>query len=250
MRDLIKNCKNIDISKTIMFCFPFAGVGAAYFNRWIKYFKDDIVVCPIHLPGREEKIMEDPYVNMELLIDDLFEEISNYSSNNIILFGHSMGAKIAYEIAKKLELASYPAKQLIISGSRVPHIPESNPIYNLPDEEFIKAIVRFDGTPKEILYNKELLKFFLPMLKADFTMDEKYHTTEVVKLSCQITAFGGISDKEADEEAMKEWKEYTKSNFKIFMFEGKHFFIRDKEAEILNIISQGIRGFKKLGEIE
>ncbi|AGX42685.1 thioesterase II family protein [Clostridium saccharobutylicum] len=242
-KQLIKGTAGIKANGKILVCFPFAGGGASTYNGWKRSLDEVANVYSVQLPGREDRIMEEPYKDMRKLVEDITEELCLCSNNAIYLFGHSMGAKIAYEVARSMEASGRMVKMLIVSGSRVPHILESNPIYNLPDEQFAKAIVRFDGIPKEILDNKELLKFFLPMLKADFTMDEKYHTTEVVKLSCPITAFGGISDKEADEEAMNKWQEYTKSHFKIFMFEGKHFFIRDKEAEILNIILHQIKSF-------
>lgn len=242
MEKLIKNCENISNEKPIMFCFPFAGGGARAYSSWIESFKEDVVVCPIQLPGREEKIMETPYTDMKVLIKDLIEEINTYTKNKIIIFGHSMGAKIAYEVAKALQLMNKNIEQLIISGSRVPHILEPNPIYHLSDEEFKNELKRFDGTPKEIIENKELLDFFLPMLRADFTMDETYCTPEVVKLSCPILALGGTLDKEADEGAMSKWEEYTTSKFEISMFEGAHFFIRDKEEEVKTRIRNIIKG--------
>ncbi len=107
------------------------------------------------------------------------------------LWGHSMGGKIAYELEKRLEAAGYTAKCLFISGSRVPSIPEPNPIYHLPDEEFKRELGRFEGTPKEILENQELLDFFLPMLRADFTMDETYYDKAGIVLHTPIAAFGG-----------------------------------------------------------
>ncbi|ENK0838614.1 thioesterase [Clostridium botulinum] len=243
MKNLIKGYENIISQKPIMFCFPFAGGGAGAYSSWINYFQENVVVCPIQLPGREEKIMETPYVDMKVLIEDLVQEINKYNQHKIIIFGHSMGAKIAYEVAKRLEFKNHSVEQLIVSGSRVPHILEPDPIYHLPDEEFEKELARFEGTPKEILENKELLKFFLPMLRADFTMDETYCISEVVKLSCPILALGGTLDKEAYEEDILKWNEYTKSDFAICMFEGGHFFIKDKEEEVKNKIFHIIKDF-------
>ena len=79
-----------------------------------------------------------------------------------------MGGKIAYELEKYLEKDGYQAQCLFVSGSRIPSIPEPNPIYFLSDETFKRELGRFEGTPKEILENQELLDFFLPMLRADF----------------------------------------------------------------------------------
>ena len=91
--------------------------------------------------------------------------------------------------------------------------PRTNQIYHLPDDEFKKALGRFEGTPKEILENQELMDFFLPMLRADFTMDETYYDKELTVLQSPIEAFGGRKDREADEKAMKEWRKYTERAF-------------------------------------
>ncbi|CVI64911.1 Linear gramicidin dehydrogenase LgrE [Clostridiales bacterium CHKCI001] len=237
MEKLIKNREKIHNGDKVLFCFPFAGGGAAAFNSWVTFFATDTVVCTIQLPGREERIMEKPYTDMRILVEDLYKLIHQYDNHQLYFFGHSMGAKIAYEVAKKLESEGKTLEHLIVSGSRVPHLPEQNPIYHLNDEEFEQGIARFDGTPQEILENKELMSFFLPMLRADFIMDETYYTQKIEKLSCPITALGGTFDKEADEHAVLQWKEYALKNFQAYFFEGGHFFIREKEQEVLKKIA-------------
>lgn len=136
---------------------------------------------------------------------------------------------------KKYKMAAgYTAKCLFISGSRVPSIPEPNPIYHLPDEAFKRELGRFEGTPKEILENQELLDFFLPMLRADFTMDETYYDKAGVVLHTPISAFGGEKDDEADESAILEWGKYTDNDFNYRIFPGGHFYLRDCEDEVIS----------------
>lgn len=240
LEKLIKNCGKICLGNKILFCFPFAGGGPAAFNEWIRVLKKlvNVTVCPIQLPGREERIMETPYVDMKLLIDDLYQVISKYSEYKLFFFGHSMGAKVAYEVAKRMEENGNIISHLIVSGSRTPHIPEPNPIYQLNDEDFKKGIERFEGTPKEILDNEELMGFFLPMLRADFTMDETYSTKNNTVLRCPITAFGGTLDKEADKNAILQWKEYTSNDFQTYFYEGGHFFIKEREREVLDRVAE------------
>lgn len=236
---LIKNIEDISCKSKVLFCLPFAGGGSSAFRMWVEKFQGKkMVVCPVQLPGREEKIMEEPYCDMEELLDDLFEQIKPYNGNELFLFGHSMGAKLSYELAKRLEENDIRVAGLIVSGSRVPHIPEPHPICHLPSKEFEKEISRFDGTPKEILENKEILEFFLPMLRADFIMDETYYTKEVKKLECPIVAFGGREDNEAEEEAIMQWEEYTKNVFRYEMFSGGHFFVREQEEKILGRLQE------------
>ena len=125
---LIKNTENISKEKITLFCLPFAGGGASAYNQWAKKMQGKVTVCPVQLPGREERIMEKPYIDMSVMLDDLEEAVRKVVYGPYALWGHSMGGKIAYELEKRLEAAGYTAKCLFISGSRVPSIPEPNPI--------------------------------------------------------------------------------------------------------------------------
>ena len=191
----------------------------------------------IQLPGRENRISEPMYASVDEIMPDLLEAVGEIVKEKFILFGHSMGAKIAYELEKRLEQSGIYARHLIVSGSRPPHIPEPNPICNLPKREFIRELTRFAGTPKEILGNEEMMNFFIPLLRADFEMDEKYLRKNKVKLECSINAFCGENDTEATETDMQEWGEYT-SDFALEVFAGDHFFIKSnaKTVQSLNEI--------------
>lgn len=233
---LVKNYENIVDSKVSLFCFPFAGGGASAYNNWVKRMQDALTVCPIQLPGREERIMEKPYNDMNVMLDDLEKALLNVINGPYALWGHSMGGKIAYELEKRLERHRYTAKCFFVSGSRAPHIPEPDPIYHLSDTGFKKKLGRFEGTPKELLDNQELLDFFLPMLRADFTMDETYCINTTVLLQSPIIAFGGEADREADAEEMKAWNAYTSDYFDYQMFHGGHFYIREYEEEVIHAV--------------
>jgi len=239
---LVKNYNQIRPDRATLFCFPFAGGGASAYNSWVQKMKDKVTVCPIQLPGREERIMEKPYNNMTDMLDELEETIWKCIRGPYAFWGHSMGGKIAYELERRMEKRGKTAQCFLVSGSRIPSIPEPNPIYHLPDDEFKKALGRFEGTPKEILENQELLDFFLPMLRADFTMDETYHDKKLTVLQSPIEAFGGRKDREADEEAMKEWRKYTKRAFHCHMFEGGHFYIREQEEDVLSEVQKCLLG--------
>ncbi len=239
---LVKNYNQICSGRATLFCFPFAGGGASTYNFWIQKMKGKVTVCPIQLPGREERIMEKPYNNMTDMLDELEETIWESIRGPYAFWGHSMGGKIAYELEKRMEKRGKTAQCFLVSGSRIPSIPEPNPIYHLSDDEFKKALGRFEGTPKEILENQEMLDFFLPMLRADFTMDETYYDKEITVLRSPIEAFGGRKDREADEEAMKEWRKYTEKTFHCHMFEGGHFYIREQEEAVLLEVQKCLLG--------
>lgn len=136
-----------EIAKLNLLCFPYAGAGASVYYRWKEYFGNKVMIYAIQLPGRENRISEPMYASVDEIMPDLLEAVGEIVKEKFILFGHSMGAKIAYELEKRLEQSGIYARHLIVSGSRPPHIPEPNPICNLPKREFIRELTRFAGTP-------------------------------------------------------------------------------------------------------
>lgn len=237
---LIKNIDKIKYHKPVLFCFPYAGGGASVYNKWIQSLEDVVTVCSVQLPGREDRISEKPYIDMNKALDDLEEIIATHKNLSYYLWGHSMGGRMAYEFEKRLERKGFLAKGMFVSGSRAPHILEKDPIYHLPDDAFKEKLARFDGTPREILENQMLFDFFLPLLRADFTMDETYEMKEKVILNTPIYAFCGDLDREANQEEMSAWEKYTSIEFQLKMFSGGHFFIKEQEEAVVRCIKQTI----------
>lgn len=237
---LLKNVANIS-TDTVMICFPFAGGGASAYINWTNKIDKSVSLCPVQLPGREELFAEPAFTSMKEAVAALMIPIAALAEEkSIILFGHSMGARIAYEVAKALQKKGVYVKYLFVSGSPTPDVPEALPIYNLDDEEFVEGLKRFDGTPKEILENREILSVFLPMLRADFTLIDTYCESEVTVLKCPIMSFGGDSDNDAKPEEVREWGKYTNTRFDYKIYPGGHFFIKEHEDNLLRTINQAI----------
>lgn len=222
-----------------LFCFPYAGGGASAYRGWTNALPDDVGVYPIQLPGRENRITEQALCEMEVLVEAISEAIYPYLDRPFIFFGHSMGTRIAFELARtvrrKWELQ--PCR-LIVSGSSAPHIPEPKPLHHLSDDEFVRELGRFSGTPKAILQSRELMNLFLPVLRADFTVDETYVYAEEATLDCPISAFGGTVDTEANREEIEAWVRHTSSAFTLEMIEGDHFFLTTKRELLLQSVAR------------
>ncbi|HEK9936947.1 TPA: thioesterase, partial [Streptococcus equi subsp. equi] len=172
--------KEMENTKASLFVFPFAGGGVSSFRRWGNQFKD-INLFVAQYPGRENRFSEKAISNIEELVKGLFEDLKmTFDFNSpYYFFGHSMGTKIAYELALKIKENGLPNPNgIIISAGRAPCYKEPNPIYHLDDEGFIEGLRRYDGTPNEILDNKDLIGIFLPTLRADFIIDEDYQDTK------------------------------------------------------------------------
>ncbi|MCG8564905.1 MAG: alpha/beta fold hydrolase [Desulfobacterales bacterium] len=221
-----------------LFCFPYAGGGASVYRQWQQYLPQDIQVCAVQPPGRENRISESPYQNVFELVSATAVAIRPYLERPFAFFGHSTGALVAFELARKLRAAGLASPEILfVSGSRPPHIPEPNPIHHLPDPEFIEGLRRFSGTPEELLQNKELMEVYTPILRADLALEETYIHPQEFPLQIPMAALGGTSDQEAPKSILGGWKNHTTSHFSLKLFQGNHFYLRKKYPELLAHIS-------------
>lgn len=226
-----------------LFCFPYAGGSCNIYYKWEKYIPSNIILNPIELPGHGEKIDLEPLESMEDITKAVIEEIKDSckfeEGENYVLFGHSMGTMIICELIRQLKSEGYPQPvHVFMSGRFPPHIPEKTMIHNLPDSEFLRAIINMGGIPKDVVSNKLLLEFFLPILRADYTAVEKYSYTQDEKWDFPISVFLGKEDIEVKNYDYMAWKLYTASDCKFYEFNGNHFFINDFTEEITGLINQ------------
>src|SRR5258708_2622210 len=175
-------------AKLRLFCFPSAGGGASVFRGWGEHLPPGVAVLPVRLPGRETRLGEPPFDLMEQLIEALREAIAPYLDQPFAFFGHSLGAAIAFELARTLP---DPPACLLVSGARAPqlrrdHVPPPPPA----DEGLIQELRRLDGIPQELLDNQELMQLALPALRADTALYRNYVYTEGPPLACDIRAYG------------------------------------------------------------
>jgi surfactin synthase thioesterase subunit len=223
-----------------LFCFPYAGGSALVYRDWHRILPRSIGVYSIQLPGRGDRLAEPPFLDLLALIEPLTEAIKPYLDRPFAFFGHSMGALIAFELARKLrrEYSAEPA-HLFVSGRRAPQLPDSDSVtYNLGDREFIEELRRLNGTPKEMLENPELMQLMGPVLRADFQACQTYVYTDSPPLRCPITVFGGLRDNDVTREFLQPWRNHTSVSFALRLLPGDHFFIHSSEAILLRMIAQ------------
>lgn len=229
-----------------LFCFPHAGGGASVYKSWAERLPEEIEVCAIQLPGREERLSETAYTRMPNLIWSLAHALHPHlEAKPFAFFGHSMGGFVSFEMARHLRaLGDTGPVKLFVAAQRAPHLPDPDPyVHNLPDEQFIEKLRTLNGTPQEVLQNAEVLEFALPLLRADFAVCETYHYVEEAPLSCPIKAFGGVADKEISYDQLAAWREQTTSSFTVRMFAGDHFFVESERDLLLRTISQELLPF-------
>jgi surfactin synthase thioesterase subunit len=209
-----------------LFCFPYAGGGASIYRSWVGRFPQWIDVCPVQLPGREERLGEAAFTNMDALCTAVFQRLTPYFDMPIALFGHSMGALIAYHLATRLRERGRGPVHLIVSAHPAPHCPLSRPpSYNLPDVAFAERLRCLNGTSELVLQNPELMELMRPLLRADFELSECTPRRLRELLECPVTALGGLADREIVRAQLEAWREVTRGAFRLHMIPGDHFYL-------------------------
>ena len=223
-----------------LFCFPYAGGGAGIFKDWPSLLSRQIDVCPVQLPGREQRLRELPYTRLSLLVRAIHHSLSPLFKEPFALFGHSMGALIAFELARRLSNEQKcNLHYLFVGGHRAPQIPDREPpLHVLSDEAFIQRLRNYSGTPEMVLEHPDFIKVFLPLLRADFAVCETYQYLEGEPLSCPLSVFGGIEDHDVWQDDLSAWAKQTQGLFKKTMLPGNHFFLHAAQAELLGIVEK------------
>ncbi|MEW6496027.1 MAG: thioesterase II family protein [Cyanobacteriota bacterium] len=225
-----------------LFCFHYAGGGAAIFRTWSDSLPGSVEVCAIELPGRGTRLMESPFTHIEPLVQNLASALLPYLDKPFAFFGHSMGGLISFELTRLLRREyNLSPVHLFVSGHRAPQIPDSDPpIHNLPESAFLEELRHLNGTPTAVLENAELMQLFLPTLRADFSVVETYAYRPEPPLQCPITVFGGLQDLEASCDELEAWREQTNNSFVLQMFPGDHFFLQSAQQLVLQSLSQAL----------
>jgi medium-chain acyl-[acyl-carrier-protein] hydrolase len=223
-----------------LFCFPYAGGTAAIYRQWPDLVPPNVEVYVAHLPGRAGRLQDPPFTRLLSLVEEIAPAVRPFLDKPFAFFGHSMGALISFELARRLQRdrAPMPA-QLFLSGRSAPHIPDVDKrTFDLPEPEFIEELRRLNGTPKEVLEHPELMLLMIPLLRADFSVCQTYQYEKGPPLDCPITIFGGLQDHEVPREHLEGWREHTSSTFKLRMLPGDHFFLNSAQALLLKTLSQ------------
>lgn len=230
----------IDHAETTLFCLPFAG-GSAYSFREFQPFADDsLQIAAIDLPGRGRRFCEPLLKNLHDMADDAFGQVrEGLNGGAYAIYGHSMGAWIAYLLVKRIiREGCPPPRHLFVSGRACPSVRGKEKNWHLlPRAEFLEILKRFGGTSREVIENQELMELFEPVLRADFQALAEYAHETCEPLAVPMTVLWGSGDNVARSDALG-WQEETTQAFSFLEFDGGHFFIFRHAAEIVRIFSR------------
>ncbi|PES85690.1 thioesterase [Bacillus cereus] len=227
------------MQKTKLFCFPHAGGSAFSYAKWKNYFNPYIEVVPVELAGRGFRIEESLYQSMEEAVNDVYTSIVKQIEHSpYILYGHSMGSLIAYEVARKIQDSKNVLPEfLVLSGRNHPNSKIKNIRHNLSNEQLKREVIAMRGTPSGVLQSEELMEIFLPILRADFKIVETYiHDNNIQPCDIDFLIFNGENDEFTTYDQVIKWERYTSKMCTFHSFEGNHFFLNENIGKMANSI--------------
>lgn len=230
-------------AKLRLFCFPHAGGGASVYSLWHRLLPE-IEVTAVQLPGHENRISEPLCTEMRQIVDGLYQafcenlQLCVDSDQPFVFLGHSMGALLAFELARSLRSHQLPMPALlIVSGHRAPHLLSTDePIHQLPERQFLQKLAEFEGTPAAILAMPEFREVWLPVIRADFELCEGYQYASQPPLNLPIVALYGKDDPQIEATEMEAWSQHSHCPFVSYPLPGEHFYLHTHRNEFISLL--------------
>lgn len=219
-------------------CFPHAGGSASSFLSFSRSLAAVLEVAAVQYPGRQERRREPCFGSMTDLAEQIFTVLKPSTDRPLALFGHSMGAIAAFEVARRLEdeLDISPVA-LFVSGRRAPSRYRAEYVHQQDDDGLVAEIKALSGTDIRVLDNEELLQMVLPAIRSDYKAIETYQYQDGPKLHCPIHAFVGDADPRATIEEVTAWDKHTTGQFTLSVFPGGHFYLNEHQADIAKTVT-------------
>lgn len=220
-----------------LFCLPCAGASATVYLRWRRLVPGWITIEPVELPGRGSRMREPFQEDCRTLTADLCDRVMSVSSGQYALFGHSMGALLAYGIVRGLLARKVvPPLALLVAGCEAPVCQDSERYAGMQDHDALMSDLReLGGTPEAVFDEPELLAMTLDLLRADYRICGSFRYERLLRLPVPVHAFGGRADS-IDASELYAWQRETSRSFTLDWFEGGHFFLRQSEERFLSVL--------------
>ncbi|MET8974173.1 alpha/beta fold hydrolase [Streptomyces sp. NPDC004539] len=223
---------------TKLICLPYAGAGASFYRSWSGAELE--IVAP-QLPGRERLIDDEPYRDVHRAIDGLMSQL-DLGGGRFALFGHSLGAVLAYELAHRLVgMPGVEVVHLFVSGSPEPDLGRERRATGLSDDEFLDRVGEFAGYRHPALEDPEMRELLLPTLRADVEMHENYVRGTSLPLDAPITVFRGVDDELVSRDEASSWSKATSRAFDHVEMPGGHMYLTEAGPELVSAIAARLK---------
>ncbi|MEC3976073.1 thioesterase II family protein [Amycolatopsis sp. H20-H5] len=220
-----------------LLCFPHAGGSASYFHPVSAALSPRVEVLATQYPGRQDRGSEPLIDDLTVLADRLVDLVAARAGKPLALFGHSMGASLAFEVARRLERRGVTPSALFVSGRRAPTAPRDERQHLGTDAELVAEMKRLSGTDSRLLDDEDIVAMVLPWVRNDYKAAETYRYQDGPDVSCPVVAMVGDADPKATAEEVGAWRRHTSGAFELVTFPGGHFYLNDQNAAVLRVLT-------------
>jgi pyochelin biosynthetic protein PchC len=215
-------------------CFPHAGGSARFYYPWLRELPTGIELLAVQYPGRDDRLDEPLLDRMDQLADPLADAVAEVADVPLVLFGHSMGASVAFEVARRLDnRSSGLVRHLFVSARPAPF--STAPALGPPpdDETLVRELARLGGTDSALFDDPEIRATLLPAIRGDYRLIEGYRYRAGPPLSCATTAVVGSHDSEVPCRLAEGWQAATTGTFALRVMQGGHFYLTERRSELV-----------------
>jgi len=227
-----------------LYIFPHAGGSASFYVPFSRAFSTGVKRIAVQYPGIGDGADQTVVPSIEELAHTLYGILTRASASDgpIAFFGHSMGALVAFEVARCFESAGTPITALFVSSCAAPGRMKAEYFRDLPDDELVEFLIALSGTDPKVLNNKEFVDMILPALRGYYNAIAGYACPDGARVSCPIHASVGTCDGLASQQNMTGWADHTTAEFTLRAFEGNHFYFADHLLDVVNDVQAKIGG--------
>ena len=218
-------------------CFAHAGGGPAVYRKWPEALAPDVELWAATLPGRAMRSDEPFATAWESLVTSFADQLEP----DVTLYGHSLGGLLAFEVARELERRGVSPRHVFVSGCRPPHrVLTGAPLPEGDDALVSDVDERYGAVPPAVRAEPELLRRFVPVLRADLELAAAYEWDGGGRLACPLTALSGMADKTAPPREVAHWAALTSGPFQHLAMRGAHFFNHSELAGVATVIRRAL----------
>jgi surfactin synthase thioesterase subunit len=226
---------------TRLVCLPHAGGSATFYFPVSAALSPQVDVLAIQYPGRQDRRAEKPIDDIAVLAEHIHGIIRRQPELPLTIFGHSMGAGIGFELARRLEADGHGPVRLFASGRRAPSTHRDESVHLRDDDGILAEVRALNGTATSVLGNDELMRAVLPALRADYRAAETYQCDPSITVDCPISVLVGDDDPKTTLDEANAWARHTSGSFDLQVFAGGHFFLTDHADQIIKILAQQLQ---------
>ncbi|MFF4426461.1 thioesterase II family protein [Streptomyces sp. NPDC001549] len=222
-------------------CFPHAGGGASFYQRWVRHFPDWVELVIARYPDREDRLGEALPDTLELLADQFATALAPAVDRPTAVFGHSMGAAVAYEVTRRLERRGKNPTRLILSAHPAPHRQRPNTVHRMDDEGLIADVVGLNAASAARFEDPAIRQLVLPAIRADYRLIETYRPASPGLVRTPIAAVINLEDREVDADEARGWRDCTTGDFELRQMPGGHFHLVEQDLEFVRWLVTALR---------